>query len=530
MLKRIPIIITIICSVLWAKGQSGGVEIEGQISFISSKNVYVKFSSTENMHPGDTLYIKTEQSFIPALQIKQTSSISCICEPLSDFKFTLLQKVYLFIKKTKITSIKVTKEPVDTIKERDKKPQLITSVPHRDKDTGFRGRLTLSSYTNLSDSREKNNTRFRYNLKLDIGNIQAPGFSAESYLMFTHKLNNAIVPDGFRIYNLAVHYNLNNHVNFWIGRKINDRISNVGAIDGLQVEVRKGDFYLGMAGGSRPDYFNYTFNSFLLQYGAWLGHHHIYQKGTSISSTLSFFEQKNHGKTDRRFAYIQHDNNLLKNVNLFMSMEIDLFRIENNLPVNSPSLTSLYLSLRYKITRQLSIYGSFDQRKNVIYYETFRSFGDSLFEAVTRKGLQIRTNYHANKNLLLSLNAGHQFGNKDGRSTDNASGSLFFTRIPGLNTSVTLSANYIGTNYLNGQSAGLKFEKELLQGQLLTGAGYRYNRYELLSSSAIITEQIAILNFSWQIHRTFSFNLEIEKAFANQTNYSNIYTSIIKRF
>ena len=50
---------------------------------------------------------------------------------------------------------------------------------------------------------------------------------------------------------------LNKKVKVWVGRKINARLANAGAIDGAQVELKLKSFSAGLVGGSRPDYINY---------------------------------------------------------------------------------------------------------------------------------------------------------------------------------------------------------------------------------------------------------------------------------
>jgi hypothetical protein len=335
MLNKILISIFLICSALGMKGQPSGKIREGEVSFISSENIYVRFSSTENMKAGDTLYFRKEQRFIPALIVTQTSSISCICKPFMDIHITPQQKVYAFISSPKIiprqeqTNLKDTTKQQTAIQERP-------FIQKENKSDFISGRISLSSYSTLSgNSSDKNNTRFRYNLKLDVGNTQQTGLSAETYLMYTHKINQNVLPEGLRVYSLAVHYNLDNKLNLWLGRKINYHISNVGSIDGLQAEGKSKDFYYGIAAGTRPDYLDYSFNKNLFQYGMWLGHQHTNKTGHSVSSTMAFFEQNNHGRTDRRFAYLQHDNNLIKDLNLFISSEIDLYKIDHNVSVNS---------------------------------------------------------------------------------------------------------------------------------------------------------------------------------------------------
>ena len=108
-------------------------------------------------------------------------------------------------------------------------------------------------------------------------------------------------------------YELGKNTVISVGRKINPNISSIGALDGLQTESNYKHFFWGAVAGFRPDYTDYGFNAHLLEYGAYFGHT-AQNKNGRMQTSLALFEQTNSGKTDRRFAYFQHDNSLIKNV------------------------------------------------------------------------------------------------------------------------------------------------------------------------------------------------------------------------
>ena len=69
------------------KGQTLGEAQEGTVSFVTSQNVYVKFQSTKDISAGDTLFIMKDTNKIPALIVKDLSSISCVCTRISKNQF-----------------------------------------------------------------------------------------------------------------------------------------------------------------------------------------------------------------------------------------------------------------------------------------------------------------------------------------------------------------------------------------------------------------------------------------------------------
>ncbi len=210
----------------------------------------------------------------------------------------------------------------DTAAEQKAPPQKIKQ--HID------GRISIASYSGFSNTPAANTEKLQYTFSLNARNIGGSGLSAESYVIFVHKINEwdkvqEDIFNGLKIYNLSLAYDIGNHSRVMLGRKINPKFSNMGAVDGLQYELKLKSFTAGIIAGFRPDYTNYGFNSDLFEYGGFLYHEHAVKHG-SIQNTLAFIQQNNSGKTDRRFAYFQHSNSLLPNLNFFGSVECDLYK------------------------------------------------------------------------------------------------------------------------------------------------------------------------------------------------------------
>ncbi|MBK7094753.1 MAG: hypothetical protein IPH57_06815 [Saprospiraceae bacterium] len=128
----------------------------------------------------------------------------------------------------------------------------------------------------------------------------------------------------FKVFSLAVQYAPGEKFNIWLGRKMNQSVANIGAIDGLQGEYSFNKYGVGIFAGTRPDFTDFSFNSKLPQFGAYVVRNDKFRNGIA-STTLAFAEQQNDFKTDRRFLYFQHNNSLVKNLNVFLSTEFDLY-------------------------------------------------------------------------------------------------------------------------------------------------------------------------------------------------------------
>ena len=250
----------------------------------------------------------------------------------------------------------------------------------------IRGKIAITSYSNFDNfSNEKFSQRWRYQLSADGDNMFNSGLGLESYIIFSYRnkdwtsvKNN--LGYAIKIYDLNVKYNLNDNNVFWFGRRINNKISNIGTMDGLQYESVFNKYFLGVVVGSRPNMYDFGYNLKMFQFGVYAGRADTINSGV-VTNTVSFFNQTNNFKTDRRFVYLQHTNSIIENVNLFLSSELDLYRRKNRKEETKIFLTSFYTSINFSPSRWFSVNTSYDARKNVIYYETFKSYADSLLES-----------------------------------------------------------------------------------------------------------------------------------------------------
>jgi len=404
------------------------------------------------------------------------------------------------------TIVEIAKE-TDTV-ETDVNEQVLKSNVETDlseeRKQEIRGRLSLSSYSNLYSNSTENSHRFRYTLSLKAQNVADSRLSFESYISFRHKLNewDAVkenLNSALKIYSLALNYELSDRLQIWLGRKINSNIANIGAIDGFQAEYRVGKFYTGAAIGSRPDFSDYGINPDLLQAGAYLGHRFKTQNGVS-SSSLAFFEQRNQGNTDRRFVYFQHNNTLVKNLSLYTSVELDLYKLDNGQPSTSLTLTGLYLSMRYRFSRRFSLFGSYDSRRNVIYYETFKNYADLIIQNASRQGLRFRVNYRPWNYTTFGMDAGTRFQQNDSRRT----------------------------NTLN--IFGVRLSKDFFEGKFYSQAYYRFVNFRYINTGSKLHQNIAELNLSYQHNKKLYLSVNFEATFQKQENYSRIYLNIRRKF
>jgi hypothetical protein len=516
------------------QAQKGADQVIGKISFIATQHVYVKFPSTRGILPGDTLFVPGVKPLQPALLVTNISSISCAGTPIGMISLEVTDPLVAFPRSVKSAPVaepeKQEEKPVnDQITEETKKPPVVPEIKQ-----DIKGRLTLSSFSNLSNTDADNTQRFRYNFSLVANNIADSRFSAETYLSFTHKWTewDTIRKNPFyalKIYSLALGYRIGQSSSVWLGRKINTKVANIGAVDGVQAEYNVKGISVGALAGTRPDDATYGFNPALFEYGAYVSHH-VNGRDGLMENSFAVFNQTNGGKTDRRYLYFQHDNSLVRNLFLFTSCELDLYSMIQEVPSYKPSLTSLYFSMRYRLGPKLSTSLSYDARRNVIYYETYKNFIDRLLEDAMRQGWQLRINYRPWNSVSTGLMGSFRYRDGDLRPTRNMNGFITFSNVPWLKATATLSVNILQTSYLDGKIIGLQLYRDFLAGKLYGTFDYRFVDYTYPVSGASSLQHINELSLSYRFSKKTSLSVNYELTLDQKYQYHRVYLNFNYRF
>ena len=541
-MRQYFILITFLIFLADLSGQQGTEIATGQVSFVSTKNVYVKFKSTTGITPGDTLFAKSDGNLIPVLIVDNLSSLSCVCSIILPAKPAVADFVTARVKTTSTDAGKVLPATAATTTQvRATNDLPVSAKPESGKlKQRINGSISANSYSDFSNTPADNSQRFRYTLSLDARNIADSKFSFESYVSFRHKLGDweevkSDIFNALKIFNLALIYEPTKTTRISFGRKINPRLSNIGAIDGLQMEKSFGSFTVGAIAGTRPDYADYGFNKDLLQFGGYLGLNTKNQNSYSESS-VAFMQQMNGSNIDRRFLYFQHSNSLVKNLYFIGTFEVDLYQLKVDTINNTETTTSnfdptgLYLSLRYRLSSKLSISGAYDARKNVMYYETYKTFMDRMLENELRQGFRLQANYRFTRDLTFGVQTGYRFLKSDPHPSKNIYGYLTYSNIPGIDAAITVSGTYSESSYMNGLIYGANISREFFKNKLQTSLGYHYVDYTMPESDLKEIQHIGEINLYWLLPAKMAFGINYEGTFEKQNKFNRLYLQLRKRF
>lgn len=512
--------------------------IEGEVSFVSSRNVYVKFVSTESMATGDTLFQSEGEAMIPVLIITNKSSTSVVTTPIGDHNFVKGDRVYF-----PSPEIELTEEDTEAIPSLDSSlvvsgaPLVITPEedevkPFKRVKQGLSGRVSAATYSSLNQGND--NHRFRYQFNLQANRIKNSGLSFDSYVVFRHRAGawdevQSDLASALKIYNLSALYEFNSTTRMSFGRRINPRFSNMGAVDGLQMEKEFGRFSVGLIAGSRPDFENYGINPALFEYGIFAG---INAKPGTASSmtTLAFVEQTNSGNTDRRFFFLQHSGNVTDNIFFLSSFEVDLYEKIGEVVSNQPHLTNLFVSARWRASRKLNLSGSYDNRKNIIFYESYKNYIDQLIDNETRQGLRFGANVRPWSRFSFSGNFNWRFQASGVNDSKNINGQFRFTNPWGKGSGIALRANWLETGFMSSKMLGLRINQSLFKQIVDTDLYARMVSYSYSTTGLDRIQYIAGLNLDINLTKTLGLYLYGEGTLNNDNNLAWLFnTRLVKR-
>jgi hypothetical protein len=503
---------------------------EGTITYQTKNEVYVRFTSTEGMKVGDTLNVWHEQQWKKALIIESLSSQSC--------------KTNIFLPITLTIGTKINPIPKSVVLPKKKDDYALvpylSSNPKEEKKPKFDpNKQQIDSRISISTngSRDKNARdfdRLRTSASLDITHLQDSRINLEAYVTFNHKvgtpLNDSTFRNDFKVYALALSYAHENGMVISAGRKLNNRLANMGAIDGLQFEKTYRKMTWGTFAGTRPDVEDYSFNKNLMQFGGFVAHESETTQGP-IQTSLAFAEQKYGSETDRRFVYFQHSNAYLKNLQLFYSVECDLFQNVDSVKTNRWDLTSMYFSLRYRPNAKISFTSSYDNRKNIIYYESYRNFLEQLLNQETRQGIRLQMNYRIHRLAYLSLSGFYRYQSNRPDPTKNYVANISITQIPKIQASINLNYNYLDTYYFSGSIWGVNVNKDFFKGFLSTELSYRKVDYLFVNKEqGMLNQQIWGINLNMYGKKRTSLMISYEGTIEPTIQYGRYYLTLTQRF
>ena len=523
---------------------SGQEALQGEVSYVTSTNVYVRYTTTSGIEVGDSLFLDASMSSAACLIVKQKSSTSCVCDKIEKCEVTVGMQVW------HKSVVKDDDETVDFVNPAnveikdsvtnevfDQLPDISLTEDITDEKSGreqkISGRISASSYSQFqpnSDNRHRVMTRMSLNAK----NISGSKLSFESYVNYRKNFEDSQGPldrnSFLRVYNAALIYEIDSSSSIVVGRRINRKMSSIGAVDGIQYDKSFKSFYAGVIVGFRPDLVEFDFNSQLLEYGVYVGKDMRMNKAYG-QTTFGVLEQKNGSAIDRRYAYLQHSLSLNRKTHFYASAELDLYQNINGDSKMEPRLTNFYVSCRHKFSRWLTLSVSYDSRKRIIFYESLRTEVEELLaDDQSRQGVRTRINIRPVKYVILGASYSKRFQSNNQNASDNYNGFISYSKVPGIGGSLNLNTNVNKSIYLTSNIISVRYSKSLIRKKLNMDLYYRNVSYKYIGNETSRKQQFYGANLSFRLSKQLSFNILGELSSYSEYDSKRINTKLIKRF
>jgi hypothetical protein len=165
-----------------------------------------------------------------------------------------------------------------------------------------------------------------------------------------------------------------------------------------------------------------------------------------------------------------------------------------------------------------------------MYYETYKSYIDRILENELRQGFRLSAYYRITRAMSFGLQGGYRYMKSDPRPSTNMYSYLTYSQIPVLKISATISGTYLQSNYMKGIVGGINISRDLFNGKVSTGAGYRYIDNELPENLTELQQHMLSFNLSWQFYRKMVLSMNYEGTFENEFRYNMVYLLVRRRF
>lgn len=529
-MKKTLILVVCISAVLLSQESQ---KIIGSVTYLSSQNFYVHFETTKNISVGDTIYISETGTSAGVIQYLSTQSAACV--NLQKNSIELNSQVYVIKsnKSDESTAASLNNNETENFFTKGISSSGSRSLKSSD-EFNFSGRFSVRSFSNYTNGVTKaQNQYLRYSLSLRAKNIGIKDVSFQSSAVYGYRTDNfnnsGSIWNNLKVYDFFFLYQPATSTELQVGRIRNQNLYALSTFDGVLLDYTFSHFTVGTFAGSHPDWQNMGVNIKLMQYGAFLSREDSLEHAT-ITNNLSFANQTNAGKTDRRFLYFLHRTRMT-NFSFSLSSEFDLYQVELHKQKSVFNPTSVYASALYRYNNSLSFDLSYDARKAIYYFESFKSTLDSILDSRMRQGVKFGTTYQWSKTLSVGLNGGFTKQTDDSRPSLHAGTSVSLTEVTKLKFTFIADFTYLQSNFLNGFAYGIKFSKNFFVDNLNAGLGLRRVDYLFArNTSDGIAQNILDADLRWQLTRTLYLNFVYEFVSEKSVTANRLFMGLSQSF
>jgi hypothetical protein len=359
------------------------------ITYVSGTTAYLANGSRDGVWQNSRVVVLHQGAIVAELKVKFLSSHSAATEIVSS---TAPVAIY--------DSVRFSTTPKDSIKTVARRPA--GTQPSALRAIGIRGRVGMS-YQYVGgppDSAGKRATISQPAADIRMDGLNVGGskfsFSLDARTRYTYSM----LPDGnsstnnmMRVYQAnATYWDPRNGLRVTAGRQYVAALSTISLFDGVTAEVDKDHWSFGGVGGYQPDAITMGYSNQILEYGAFVQLHQgpitVDNAATAArwSVTMGGIDSYDNGAINREFMFVQGfyaDRHLT----VFATQEVDYnrgWKQDLGYPTLDPSST--FITANLSLSNTISLYGGFDNRKNVRLWRDSVT-PETVFDDAYREGM-----------------------------------------------------------------------------------------------------------------------------------------------
>ena len=174
---------------------------------------------------------------------------------------------------------------------------------------------------------------------------------------------------------------------------------------------------------------------------------------------------------------------------------------------------------------------SYDNRRNIIYYETFKTYLEQLLNQETRQGVRLQINNRLSKFLTINMSAFYRYQKSQSKPTQNYVATIMLAQIMGNSSYLNINFNRMNTYYFDGDIYEIRLNKDLFKNTVSTDLSFRRVNYLFFNENQPNLHQSIVgasLNFYGR--KRPSVMVSYEATFEPDQLYSRYFVTVSQRF
>lgn len=302
---------------------------------------------------------------------------------------------------------------------------------------------------------------------------------------------------------------------YGVGRLTSRYVGGLGLFDGGQVYARKGNFTVGVLGGTQPDYTTSAVNTDESKFAGFVNYAWGGDVFKTSDITFAYGQQRYLGKIDRKFGYMQGSLRFGSDFFFYTSTEMDFAHRDNGVEVNKPSVTNSFVTVSWTPDSWISVNAGYDAVRVLDLLESMKLFPDTLLDKSLKEGYRTTVSFRLPFRVTISGNANFRMASATTRPARTIGSNFRVSDM--LDSGVNFGAQYLDIRglYTTGNDLTIDLDRWIAQAFSIS---LRLDRYQYT-----ITGQDQRLVTTTG---TVSMNFSMFRSFYSSANFDQVWDTL----